>query len=203
MIRSLKSLKDINFQNTTAPANYQAVALRASAESITFYRCLFDGFQDTIYAHHGKQFYRECTILGTIDFICGDAIAVFQSCLIEVCKPLNGQYIVITAQQRNDDGASGFVLQNCTLTLATPNAGDNVAMYLGRPWGNFSRIVIMQSCIDMFVNPRGWIVQPYYLEYQNKGVSADLKRRVKWTSTTNDLRIVSNFIVRNFIHGDK
>ncbi|KAG5593591.1 hypothetical protein H5410_044105 [Solanum commersonii] len=81
---------------------------------------------------------------------------------------------------------------------------------LYRPWGKFSRIVIMQSYIDMFVNPRGWIefetmprVQPYYLEYQNKGVGADLKRRVKWTSTTNDPRIVSNFTVRNFINGNK
>ncbi|KAH0636826.1 hypothetical protein KY289_036741 [Solanum tuberosum] len=145
-----------------------------------------------------------------IDFICGDATAIFQSCLIEVRKPLKGQYIAITAQQRSDNGATGLVLQNCTLRLATPDAGDNVAMYLGRPWGNFSRTVIMQSYIDMLINPRGWIefegksiVQPYYLEYQNKGVVADTKRRVKWASTTNDPRIVSNFTVRNFINGDK
>ncbi|XP_015165163.1 probable pectinesterase/pectinesterase inhibitor 46 [Solanum tuberosum] len=202
--------QDIAFRNTAGAANFQAVALRASAEFTAFYRCQFDGFQDTIYTHYGKQFYRECIILGTIDFICGDATAIFQSCLIEVRKPLKGQYIAITAQQRSDNGATGLVLQNCTLRLATPDAGDNVAMYLGWPWGNFSRTVIMQSYIDMLINPRGWIefegksiVQPYYLEYQNKGVVADTKRRVKWASTTNDPRIVSNFTVRNFINGDK
>ncbi|XP_025883457.2 probable pectinesterase/pectinesterase inhibitor 12 [Solanum lycopersicum] len=202
--------QDIAFRNTAGAVNYQAVALRASAECITFYRCQFDSFQDTVYTHNGKQFYRECVILGTIDFICGDATAVFQSCLIEIRKPLKGQYVVITAQQRNNNGQTGLVLQNCTLKLATPDAGDNVAMYLGWPWGNFSRTVIMQSYIDIFVDHKGWIefgnmpiVQPYYLEYQNKGVGADTKRRVKWASTTNDPRIVSNFTVRNFINGDE
>ncbi|KAH0638992.1 hypothetical protein KY285_035578 [Solanum tuberosum] len=202
--------QDITFRNTAGPANYQAVALRASGNSSTFYRCQFDGFQDTVYTQAGNQFYRECIILGTIDFICGDATAVFQSCLIEVRKPMKGQYIAITAQQRNDNGPTGLVLQNCTLRLATPDAGDNVAMYLGRPWGHFSLTIIMQSYIDMLINPRGWIefegrprVQPYYLEYQNKGVGADIRRRVKWASTTNDPRIVSNFTVRNFINSDE
>ncbi|KAK6778023.1 hypothetical protein RDI58_024741 [Solanum bulbocastanum] len=122
--------QDINFRNTAGPANYQAVALRVSADFCTFYRCQFDSFQDTVYAHCGKQFYRECTILGSIDFICGDAIAVFQDCLIEVRKPLKGEYIVITAQQRNDKTKpTGFVLQNCTVRLATPDAGDR---YVGK-----------------------------------------------------------------------
>ncbi|WMV45163.1 hypothetical protein MTR67_038548 [Solanum verrucosum] len=123
--------QDITFRNTAGPANYQAVALRASGNSSTFYRCQFDGFQDIVYTQAGNQFYRECIILGTIDFICGDATAVFQSCLIEVRKPMKGQYIAITAQQRNDNGPTGLVLQNCTLRLETPDAGDNVAMYLG------------------------------------------------------------------------
>ncbi|KAK4731237.1 hypothetical protein R3W88_024225 [Solanum pinnatisectum] len=147
--------QDITFQNTAGPANYQAVALRASGNSSTFYRCQFDGFQDT------------CIILGTIDFICGDATAVFQSCLIEVRKPMKGQYIAITAQQRNDNGPTGL---------------------LGRPWGNFSRTIIMQSYIDMLINPRGWI---------------EFEGRPRWASTTNDPRIVSHFTVRNFINGDK
>ncbi|KAG5584996.1 hypothetical protein H5410_045430 [Solanum commersonii] len=161
--------QDITFRNTAGPANYQAVALRASGNTSTFYRCQFD-----------------------------------------VRKPMKGQYIAITAQQRNDNGPTRLVLQNCTLRLATPDAGDNVAMYLGRPWGNFSRTIIMQSYIYMLINPRGWIefvgsprAQPYYLEYQNKGVGEDIRRRVKWASTTNDPRIVSNFTVRNFINGDK
>ncbi|WMV47273.1 hypothetical protein MTR67_040658 [Solanum verrucosum] len=69
--------QDIAFRNTAGAANFQAVALRASAEFTAFYRCQFDGFQDTINTHYDKQFYRECIILGTIDFICGDETAIF------------------------------------------------------------------------------------------------------------------------------
>lgn len=124
---------------------------------------------------------------------------------------MKGQYIIITAQQRNKNKEeTGFVLQNCTLRLATPNAEDNITMYLGRPWKNFSHTVIMQSSIDVLINPRGWIeflgiprVQPYYLEYRNKGIGADIKTRVKWTSTINNPRIILNFTVKNFINGDK
>nr|XP_016453644.1 PREDICTED: probable pectinesterase 56 [Nicotiana tabacum] len=90
--------QDITFRNIAGAQMQQAVALRATAELCTLYRCKFDSFQDTLYAHFGKQFYRECTILGTIDFICGDAAAVFQNCLIEARMPLPGQYITITAQ---------------------------------------------------------------------------------------------------------
>ncbi|XP_019258319.1 PREDICTED: pectinesterase 3-like [Nicotiana attenuata] len=59
--------QDITFRNISRAQVQQSVALRATADSCTFYRCKFDGFQDTLYAHFGKQFYRECTILGTID----------------------------------------------------------------------------------------------------------------------------------------
>ncbi|XP_009804394.1 pectinesterase-like [Nicotiana tabacum] len=202
--------QDITFRNIAGAQMQQAVALRATADSCTFYRCKFDGFQDTLYAHSGKQFYRECTILGTVDFICGDAVAVFQNCLVEARMPLPGQYITITAQQKNGEKeASGFVLQNCTLQLATPDA-DNVTMYLGRPWGNFSTTVIMQSSIDLLINPKGWIefqgetlVRPFYMEFKNRGPGANTTGRVTWARITNDPNVTSSFTVRNFIQGDK
>ncbi|XP_019258317.1 PREDICTED: pectinesterase 2-like [Nicotiana attenuata] len=124
--------------------------------------------------------------------------------------PLPGQYITITAQQKNGEKeATGFVLQNCTLQLATPDA-DNVTMYLGRPWGDLSSTVIMQSYIDLLINPKGWIefegetlVRPFYMEFNNTGSGANTTERVKWAHVTSDPKVASSFTVRNFIQGDK
>ncbi|XP_019267093.1 PREDICTED: pectinesterase-like [Nicotiana attenuata] len=202
----------ITFRNIAGPKMLQAVALRAEADFLTFYQCRFEGYQDTLYAKYGRQFYRDCDILGTIDFICGDATVVFQNCLIEVRQPLLGQYITVTAQQRDfETTLTGLVLQNCTLK-ATPDLekAGNITMYLGRPWGNFSRTVILQSYIDLLINPLGWIdfegmplVRPFYMEYKNSGPGADTTGRVKWAVATDDSKVASSFTVRNFIGGDK
>ncbi|XP_060170415.1 pectinesterase/pectinesterase inhibitor PPE8B-like [Lycium barbarum] len=192
----------ITFRNIAGAKMLQAVALRAEAEFLTFYQCRFEGYQDTLYTKYDKQFYRDCDILGTIDFMCGDASAVFQNCLIEVREPLRGQYITITAEQKDHEAArTGLVLQNCTLK-AIPDLvkAGNITMYLGRPWGNFSTTVIMQSYIELLINPRGWIefegrplVRPFYMEYRNRGQGADTKGRVKWENATDDSMVASRF----------
>ncbi|PHT29087.1 hypothetical protein CQW23_31316 [Capsicum baccatum] len=166
--------EDITFRNHAGPENYQAVALRAEADLLTFYRCRFDGFQDTLYTKRGLQFYRDCEVFGTIDFICGDATTIFQNCLVELAYRYFNQYNAIIAQQRKlDDLTTSIVLQNCSLkaTRELENMG-NITTFLGRPWGDLSRTVIMQSYIGGFVNPKGWIkfigqtfVQPFYLEF--------------------------------------
>ncbi|XP_009772730.1 pectinesterase/pectinesterase inhibitor PPE8B-like [Nicotiana sylvestris] len=204
--------QDITFRNNAGRENQQAVALRAEADFLTFYRCRFDGFQDTLYTKEGRQFYRDCEIFGTIDFICGDATAVFQNSLIEARLPLPNQYNTITAQHRElFNLTTGIVLQNCTLkaTQELEKMG-NVTTYLGRPWGNFSRTVVMHSYIDHFINPRGWVefiteslLQPFYLEYENRGPGAITDGRVEWASVTRDSEIASKFTVRHFIGGDK
>ncbi|VVA90996.1 unnamed protein product [Arabis nemorensis] len=92
--------QDICIRNTAGPEKHQAVALRVSGDNSILYLCGIEGYQDTLYADNRKQFYRECYITGKVDFICGDATAVFQKCHIEARKPLHGQENVITAQKR-------------------------------------------------------------------------------------------------------
>ncbi|VFQ69673.1 unnamed protein product [Cuscuta campestris] len=55
-------------RNEAGTNKNQAVAMRASANHAAFYRCNFEGYQDTLYPEEGNQFYKECQIYGTIDF---------------------------------------------------------------------------------------------------------------------------------------
>lgn len=202
----------ITFQNTAGPEGYQAVALFSEAANLTFYHCHITGYQDTLYAAHGNQFYRECEILGTIDFMFGDSAAVFQNCIIRARRPLANQYIAITAQGRPSNQTNGgFVLQNCNInaTEELREVKDKFRCYLGRPWKDFSRTVIMQSFIDDLIDPKGWIewdgkkpIHPYFAEYQNTGPGANTSGRANWTVTITTTVEATQFTVRNFLRGD-
>ncbi|XP_021971229.1 pectinesterase-like [Helianthus annuus] len=107
----------IGFENMAGPLKYQAVALRVSGDMAIFYNCAMNGYQDTLYAHSNSQFYPQCTITGTIDFIFGNASAVFQDCKMIVRKPLDNQVCTMTAQGRTNRTSKGaLVLQGCTIT---------------------------------------------------------------------------------------
>ncbi|KAJ0825495.1 putative pectinesterase [Helianthus annuus] len=109
--------RGIGFENMAGPLKYQAVALHVSGDMAIFYNCAMNGYQDTLYAHSNCQFYRPCTITGTIDFIFGDASAIFQDCKMIVRKPLDNQVCTVTAQGRTNRTSKGaLVLQGCTIT---------------------------------------------------------------------------------------
>ncbi|KAK2982817.1 hypothetical protein RJ640_021307 [Escallonia rubra] len=202
----------ITFENSAGPQMDQAVALRSDAEKIAFFRCRFIGYQDTLYTKYGVQFFRDCEIFGTVDFIFGDATVIFQNCAIFARKPLPWQSNTITAEGRDSaDRTTGIVIHNCSITAA-PDLRQHLnefKTYLGRPWKLFSRTVIMQTFIDELIDPQGWLTwegqplgNPYYAEYANTGVGAKTNSRVKWSRVINSNREAASFTVRNFIHGE-
>ena len=81
----------ITFINSAGSSNEQAMALRSTSHLSAFYQCRFEGFQDTLFVGNGTQFYRSCEIYGSVDFIFGDAAAVFQNCDIYVRNPPPGK----------------------------------------------------------------------------------------------------------------
>ncbi|KAK8623890.1 hypothetical protein V6N13_065252 [Hibiscus sabdariffa] len=183
--------KNIGFVNSAGAIKHQAVAIRVQSDQSIFYNCQMDGYQDTLYAHSHRQYYRDCTISGTIDFIFGNSASVYQNCKIIVRKPLDNQQCIITAQGRgNIREASGFVLQNCTIS------GDPEYLpvklrsktFLGRPWKLYSRTIFMQSQFGDIVSPQGWLPWNgdfaldtlWYAEFNNRGPGAVLTNRVKW-----------------------
>ncbi|TKY49859.1 Pectinesterase 2 [Spatholobus suberectus] len=206
--------RGITFRNTAGPQNHQAVALRCGADLSVFYRCAFEGHQDTLYVHSQRQFYKECHIYGTVDFIFGNAAVVFQSCNIYARRPMQKQKNAITAQGRTDPNQNtGISIQNSRVMAAEDLVPvlSSFKTFLGRPWKEYSRTVFLQTYLDALVDPAGWLEWKgdfaletlYYGEYNNLGPRGSTRGRVKWrgyrvmTSATE----ASKFTVENFIAG--
>ncbi|KAG5622856.1 hypothetical protein H5410_008074 [Solanum commersonii] len=183
--------QDLQFQNTAGPQKHQAVALRVGADQSVINRCKMDAFQDTLYTHTLRQFYRDCYITGTVDFIFGNAAVVFQNSKLAARKPMSGQKNMVTAQGREDPNQNtGTSIQNCDIIPSSDLAPvkGSVKTYLGRPWKAYSRTVYMQSNIGDHIDPAGWsewdgdfaLKTLYYGEYMNKGAGAGISKRVNW-----------------------
>ncbi|EYU37278.1 hypothetical protein ABFS82_02G095700 [Erythranthe guttata] len=207
--------RDIGFENSAGAEKHQAVALRVSADMVIFYNCQMDGYQDTLYAHTYRQFYRDCVISGTIDFIFGDSAAVFQGCSLVVRKPLDNQDCIVTAQGRKDlRQPTGLVLQNCSFVpdpAYYPVRNTNKA-YLGRPWKEFSRTIIMESYISDSFQAAGWLPwfedfaldTLFYAEFNNRGPSSNKTDRVKWHGIKElPAKRVKRFTADEFLDGER
>ncbi|CAA7025522.1 unnamed protein product [Microthlaspi erraticum] len=208
--------RDITFENTAGPEKHQAVALRSDSDLSVFYRCAMRGYQDTLYTHTMRQFYRDCTITGTVDFIFGDGTVVFQNCHILARKGLPNQKNTITAQGRKDaNQPSGFSIQFSNISadadlvpyLNTTNT------YLGRPWKQFSRTIFIRNNMSDVVRPEGWLEWNaegfaldtlFYGEFLNYGPGSGLGSRVKWPGyhVLNNSGEAYNFTVSEFIKGN-
>ncbi|XP_010506161.1 PREDICTED: probable pectinesterase/pectinesterase inhibitor 16 [Camelina sativa] len=198
--------RDITFVNNAGPQSEQAVALRVGADKSVVYRCSVVGYQDSLYTHSNRQFYRETDITGTVDFIFGNSAVVFQSCNIAARKPLPGQKNFVTAQGRKDPGQNtGISIQNCKITAESMT-------YLGRPWKAYSRTVVMQSYLGGSIDPAGWspwsggfgLKSLYYGEFGNSGPGSSVSGRVQWSGYHSALTMTEaeKFTVAGFINGN-
>ena len=191
--------ENVAFQNSFGEGA-QAVAVHTKGDRLTFRNCRFLGWQDTVYADGGRQYYKDCHIEGHCDFIFGNATAFFQECTI---RCLSANYI--TAQSRTAaDQTTGYVFQNCRIVTVDPGQG----IYLGRPWRPFARVVYLDCWLDAGVRPEGWHnwsdpsreATVFYAEYRSTGPGANPAARVSWSRQLTD-RQAEEFSVKKFLSG--
>lgn len=208
--------KGITFENFAGPSKHQAVAFRSNSDFSAFYQCSFIGYQDTLYVHSLRQFYRECDVYGTVDFIFGNAAVVFQNCNLYARKPNSNQRNIFTAQGREDPNQNtGISILNCKVEAASDLIPvlPSFRTYLGRPWKLYSRTVFLKSFIGQLVEPVGWLEWSgtfaldtlYYGEYLNRGPGSNTTGRVTWPGyrvITNSTE-ASQFTVEAFIQGSE
>ncbi|KAH6789435.1 hypothetical protein C2S51_004441 [Perilla frutescens var. frutescens] len=183
--------KDFGVENKAGIDGFQALAVRVSGDRTILYNVNMDGYQDTLCADTHRQYYRKCTITGTVDFVFGNGLALFQECTFVVRKPGPKQECMVTAQGRSDPKCnSAIVIQNGHFT-AEPDllsVTPPVPIFLGRPWKELARTIIMQSNIDECIDPRGWspwigtvgLDTCYYVEVGNRGPGSKTTGRVTW-----------------------
>ena len=191
---SYVTFEDITFENTAGEGKdiAQAVAVFTDGDFLFFHRCRFIGNQDTLYTYgrFGKDggikrnYFLDCYIEGTTDFIFGPSIAYFENCHIHSKK---NSYV--TAASTLEGQKYGYVFKNCRLT-ADPGIDK---CYLGRPWGAYAKTVFIGCELGGHILPEGWHdwekegkpdtkKNSYYAEYQNFGPGAR-GPRVKWAHT--------------------
>ncbi|XP_004247400.2 pectinesterase-like [Solanum lycopersicum] len=206
--------KGITFENYAGPSKHQAVAVRSGSDLSAFYQCSFVAYQDTLYVHSLRQFYRDCDVYGTVDFIFGNAAVVLQNCNLYARKPNDNQKNIFTAQGREDPN------QNTGISILSgkiASAADLIPVestfknYLGRPWKEYSRTVFMLTHIGSLIDPAGFLEWNgsfalstlYYGEYMNRGPGSNTSARVTWPGyrVINTSAEASLFTVGNFIEG--
>jgi pectinesterase len=175
------SAKNITFANSAGPVG-QAVAMWVAGDRTAFVNCRFLGFQDTLYTYGSgsRQYYKDCYIEGTVDFIFGSSTALFDECEIFAKK---GGYL--TAASTPDTVKYGYIFLKCKITGNAPKE----SFYLGRPWRPYAKTVFIKSDLGRVIKAEGWDhwgkesnkQTAFYAEYKNKGEGAQLGKRVSWS----------------------
>lgn len=166
------TLLRLTVENAAAPRQQvgQAIALYADGDFFTCEECTLRSHQDTLFTaplppkelqKNGfigpKQFaprtpqrhtYRRCRIEGDVDFIFGGAAAWFEDCDI---VSVDAGYA--TAASTPEGQKYGYVFKHCRFL------GENVPLascYLGRPWRDYAKTVLLDCTIGAHIRPEGW-----------------------------------------------
>ena len=207
---------NLTFENTAGNTG-QAVAAAVRADRSVFKHVRFLGHQDTLFADYGRQYYVDCFITGGVDFIFGNAAAVFERSELQA----NGPGFVTAQSRTSAEQATGYVILRSRVTSAretapmvpgTPGSASHAAaagmIGLGRPWRPYSRVVYLETSLPADLNPAGWDhwgktaneATAFYAEYGSTGPGANPQARVRWAHTLTAAETKA-FLPRAFLAG--
>lgn len=191
--------EDLTIENRAGRVG-QAVALQVEGDRAILIRCRLLGNQDTLYTatSESRQFFRDCYIEGTTDFIFGEATCIFSACQI---KSLSDSYITAAATSARQ--RFGYVFMDCQLI-----ADSSVKKcFLGRPWRPHAKTVFINTEMGAHILPAGWNNwnnvsnegTVLYAESGNTGPGAKIDGRVKWSRqlTKKEAR---SYTIENIFH---
>ncbi|CAI5982393.1 unnamed protein product [Closterium sp. NIES-64] len=141
----------IKFVNTAGPENHQAVAFRATGDQTALFDCAFDGAQDTLYVDAGRQYYKNCWIGGSMDFIFGDAAVVIDAPKIQLHP--SPSFVTITASGRKSETPTGIVIRDADIAADS----GTTEVYLGRPWKKCAFTVFINANLPAVIEKDGWL----------------------------------------------
>lgn len=201
--------KNITFENNSGPGKKvgQALALYVDGDRILFENCHFLASQDTLFTAplppssiekngfkgpkenapriNGRHLYRNCYIRGDVDFIFGSATAYFEECEIFSQERESEEKGYVTAASTAEGQKYGYVFSKCKFTSdCTKNS-----VYLGRPWRNFAKTVLLECELGDHIKEEGWHdwnkeeahSTVFYGEYKSHGPGAAPEKRIPWS----------------------
>lgn len=192
--------KNLTIQNDSGQGTGQAVAAYVAGDRAYFENVRFLGYQDTLYTHSGREYYKGCYIEGDVDFIFGAATAVFDECQIH-SKRDGG---MLTAASTPQESPFGYVFLNSKITSDEGIEG----VRFGRPWRPYSAVSFINTEIDASIAPDGWDnwgkqdneKTARYSEYNSKGPGANPKQRDSWTTQLTPEE-ANQYTVQNVLKG--
>lgn len=179
---------NITFQNTVVNDgsfnDQQGVALRVNGDRQAYYNCKLLGYQDTYYTWGGRAtgrtYMKNCYIEGSVDFIFGRNVVLFDSCEIHINR--NGG--TLTAASTEAVSKFGYVFKDCIISADSIgfNGQPITSFVLGRPWQEAPRTVYINCYEPASVSSSGWstwnVTPGLYAEYKCYGPGSDHSNRI-------------------------
>lgn len=169
-IENAESLRKGNFRGVHVAYSGGNKAILKNVELI--------GGQDT-YVTGTRAYHEDCTIHGTVDFICGGGDNYFYhtDLLIEGDA-------VITAPSHEVSTEWGYVFQECTVKPGTyAETTPDKSYSLGRPWRNEPRCYFLNTVMEILPTDIGWAsmaeIPTHFYEYKTLRFPAAVREPVK------------------------